>query len=426
MNILAPSEKLLFVFVVMILITSCGQNVIVDNEEISQQTDSMSSLTSLKKLNQVESNIERIEWNGAHSFIHPECQGPVIVNYQENELHGPFRFVYRGKPTKGQFKSGKLQGYIYTYYDTIIRNDRSSLLTLHYFENGEMIWSMFPAADFGRIYPVKGIRTKSGKVRIDAVYENQKPAYQGTFIDNIAIGTHYSFDRSGFLRFEIDYSNHWCKEYDSSGSALEHDTAYSKELTSSKISTESSSSYGSFYREICLYDHTMKGALHNFFAKAIELGDMEWSSKQTYNNWIGYPPASESEIQQAENRLGTKLPSDYRQMLKLANGFPKPCNAVVPRFFKVSEIDFYKNFKWNNIELWKSEPELKEIGNKLERSIIIGGDEEEQFLLIPPTDANKAWEYWLWGNWIPGERRYPDLITYFQITTVFLNEVNKD
>ncbi len=42
------------------------------------------------------------------------------------------------------------------------------------------------------------------------------------------------------------------------------------------------------------------------------------------NQWLGYPGASESEITQAESRLGVKLPPSYRQFLGVSNGW---CNS---------------------------------------------------------------------------------------------------
>lgn len=37
--------------------------------------------------------------------------------------------------------------------------------------------------------------------------------------------------------------------------------------------------------------------------------------------WLGHSPASEEQIQEAESRLGVRLPNSYREFLKISNGW---------------------------------------------------------------------------------------------------------
>ena len=111
----------------------------------------------------------------------------------------------------------------------------------------------------------------------------------------------------------------------------------------------------------------MKKTLSILFEKSIELGDEEYTKEQLSMKWIGNPPATFEEIKLTENRLGIELPSDYKEILLISNGFPTSTNALEPSFQKVNEIDYYRNFEWNCIDIWKNNDELKEIGRHLRK-----------------------------------------------------------
>ncbi|HEV8514005.1 MAG TPA: SMI1/KNR4 family protein [Cyclobacteriaceae bacterium] len=167
----------------------------------------------------------------------------------------------------------------------------------------------------------------------------------------------------------------------------------------------------------------MKTILSKLFEKSIELGDETFSDDQIKSKWIGNHPATIDEIEKTERRLGIKLPSDYKEMLMVSNGFPTSTNAVEPTFQKVSEIDYYRNYEWNSIDLYKKTEELKEVGEELEGSIMIAGfEDEQQFLIIPPNGRSKKWKYWKFAYWIPGEEAYEDLNKYLESVIEFLND----
>ena len=167
----------------------------------------------------------------------------------------------------------------------------------------------------------------------------------------------------------------------------------------------------------------MKKTLSILFEKSIELGDEEYTKEQLSMKWIGNPPATFEEIKLTENRLGIELPSDYKEILLISNGFPTSTNALEPSFQKVNEIDYYRNFEWNCIDIWKNNDELKEIGEALEKSIMIAGlEDEQQFLIIPPNSKNGNWKYWKFANWIPGEEEYENLKDYLENVIEFLDD----
>jgi len=157
------------------------------------------------------------------------------------------------------------------------------------------------------------------------------------------------------------------------------------------------------------------------FRKSIELGGVEYSHNEIKSNWIGNRPASIKMINEAEKKLKTLFPKDYKELLLIANGFKTSSEEVEPSFLPVEEIDYLKNIFPSIIESY--EDTLKE----LEDSILIAGkDEEQQFLIIPPKEENGKWKYWKFANWIPGEEEYENLKDYISSVIEFLEETIKE
>ncbi len=165
----------------------------------------------------------------------------------------------------------------------------------------------------------------------------------------------------------------------------------------------------------------MKNLLDKIFEKAIKLDHFKFNEKQIKNSWLGNKPASDSEIKRTEKRLGIELPLDYKELLKITNGFSAPV-TVEPTFEPIEKIDYLKNIDSYIIEIWSQEA-IADIGKLLEKSIIIGGISEEQyFLLIPPNIKNKQWKYWTFASWYPGENEHKNLICYLEDLLKFIND----
>jgi cell wall assembly regulator SMI1 len=162
----------------------------------------------------------------------------------------------------------------------------------------------------------------------------------------------------------------------------------------------------------------MENLLIDISEKAIKSEDFNFTSEQIENNWLGNIPASEKQIFEAENKLGVKFPEDYKEFLRITNGFSAP-NDVEPSFEEIEKIDYLKNIDESIIETYN----LVE----LEHAIIVGGISEEQyFLLLPPKTENEKWKYWKFANWIPGEEQYSNLKDYFREVLNFITEINED
>ncbi|WP_299104004.1 SMI1/KNR4 family protein [uncultured Tenacibaculum sp.] len=153
---------------------------------------------------------------------------------------------------------------------------------------------------------------------------------------------------------------------------------------------------------------------------AIKLGDVPYTQEQVENSCLKTDAATESNFEVLEKRLGCKLPSDYKELMLLTNGFPAP-NSIEPSFLPLEKVNFLKDIDSELIEAYSIEG-IEEVGENLERSILVGGvDEEQYFLLIPPNKEGLKWRYWKFANWIPGEEPYENLRHYFK-TVIEFNE----
>lgn len=159
-------------------------------------------------------------------------------------------------------------------------------------------------------------------------------------------------------------------------------------------------------------NHSLKELLVDLSSKALQIGDFEFDTLSA--NWIGSSPATDQEILLAEKRLDVELPEDYKEFLKISNGFPD-VNGVEPSFMPINEIDYLYNSIPFLVEIWGSKSPFKTLnGDKYDRAILVGGlHEEQQFLLIPPAHEYAEWEYWKFASWIPGEEVYESLRSYF-------------
>ncbi|POS01859.1 SMI1/KNR4 family protein [Flavobacterium croceum] len=152
--------------------------------------------------------------------------------------------------------------------------------------------------------------------------------------------------------------------------------------------------------------------------KAIKYENFNFTSQQIKNNWLGNIAATENQIIEKETELGVKFPDDYRTFLKITNGFSAP-NDIEPSFENVERIDFLKNIDNSTIQAY--------VLVELENAIIVGGINEEQyFLLLPPSNENEKWKYWKFANWYPGEHPFENLNEYFEDVLEFItNEYEK-
>jgi cell wall assembly regulator SMI1 len=165
----------------------------------------------------------------------------------------------------------------------------------------------------------------------------------------------------------------------------------------------------------------MEHLLRGISKSVILLNEMDFTDEQKKSNWLGYAPATDAAIEATEKRLNCSLPTDYKEFLRITNGFAQTNNAVHSSFLPVEKIDYLLNLDDDLIEIWEDTGNV-EVGKILRTSILIGGlNESQQVLLIP--QKNK-WIYWQFAAWIPGERPYKNLKSYFKsVLDLFKNDV---
>lgn len=146
---------------------------------------------------------------------------------------------------------------------------------------------------------------------------------------------------------------------------------------------------------------TYTDLLKQISINAIKLGDFEYSETELKQQWLGTIPASNSEIESAEQRLGIVLPKEYKDFLTTTNGF-KATSNIYPTFHEIEKIDYLYKLDKFQVDIWLQEG-TEDIGNKLKRSILIAGIGEEQYFLLIPPLTNEPWKYWSFASWYPGE-----------------------
>lgn len=182
---------------------------------------------------------------GTWIYEDPTVAWKVKVQYINDTLHGLWSKESRGFLDSGRFFNGVKQGFQRHYYDRISSNGFNPVATLALMRNDSIIWSMYPAADFGRKHIRKGVAVSDGRIGVSAPYKNGVIAYEGTFINFKAVGVHNSFDKNGKQFISIDYDNHIITEYDSL-KITKTKSPYAFELKANKIMNSSSNIFSKY------------------------------------------------------------------------------------------------------------------------------------------------------------------------------------
>ncbi len=157
-----------------------------------------------------------------------------------------------------------------------------------------------------------------------------------------------------------------------------------------------------------------KELLKHISKRAIQKADFDYEEKNISKNWLGFTPATKDEISNAETRLNIKLPKEYKDFLSATNGF-NPF-SFTPTLLPVDKIDWLKKLDPQLVEIWtESMKDIdKDFVKSFSNSILIGGHQEEQQLLLIPSTKTKNWECWFFASWSPGETKYPNFRYYME------------
>ena len=142
---------------------------------------------------------------------------------------------------------------------------------------------------------------------------------------------------------------------------------------------------------------------------AIKQKTTDFSKEILAKKTLSKPSATDAEISATEKRLNLVLPDDYKQFLLTSNGFESFSSTGVT-LAPIDQVDFLEKVDEELVDIWADNMDEFDttFGAKLRSSLIIGGlQEEQQLLLIPKQDGN--WECWHFSSWRPGEVVYEEV-----------------
>ncbi|WP_069161082.1 SMI1/KNR4 family protein [Nocardia altamirensis] len=126
------------------------------------------------------------------------------------------------------------------------------------------------------------------------------------------------------------------------------------------------------------------------------------SNEQRAAGWLGYEGASEEQLAELEQRLGTRLPPSYRAFLGASDGWLHLSSFM-------GEMRTSSTVAWqiaSDSDLSSLYDDEDESGEKaiLERTLLISGDGDAQYWLLDPEDLSEdgEWAAYVWASWYPG------------------------
>lgn len=151
---------------------------------------------------------------------------------------------------------------------------------------------------------------------------------------------------------------------------------------------------------------------------------LEEFSVEDDQKWLGYSPASDTDIKKSEARLATTLPPSYKAFLKESNGF-KQLSCFTWNILPVEKVDWLKYFDTEFHNLYATEfndfnvtDEVYFTYGETQKSVdfrseyltktlaISGWGDSAILLLNPEVKFGDEWEAWMFANWYPGATRY--------------------
>ncbi len=78
------------------------------------------------------------------------------------------------------------------------------------------------------------------------------------------------------------------------------------------------------------------------------------------------------------------------------------------------KIDWLINLDPELIEIWVDSNNDEDFTSSFRNSLLIGGYQEEQQLLLIPSPSGEDWECWYFATWVPGEVIYKNFRYYME------------
>ena len=180
------------------------------------------------------------------------------------------------------------------------------------------------------------------------------------------------------------------------------------------------------------------------------------------SNWLGYPGATEEQINRAETRLEVRLPPSYREFLKVSNGW-RQTTPFINSLWSTEELEWfslrhqtwidnfiaeylarnYRNSFINGSEDRRVIPSISDAEyltygeaqdcsklriEYLQTALEISQKGDSAIYLLNPQviTTEGEWEAWFFADWLPGADRYPSFCEMMQAEYINFLELREN
>jgi hypothetical protein len=165
---------------------------------------------------------------------------------------------------------------------------------------------------------------------------------------------------------------------------------------------------------------TWKELLKRISELSIQRQEHNFSSGVIDKKWLGFEPATVSEIRKKEAELGVRFPPDYIDFLLTSNGFMS-CRNTCPSLCSINQVGFLRNTMPIIIEGCEMTIDDEVLLNSFRNGILISGIHDEEQLILGPVEHGQ-WVCWLYTVWIPGERQFQSIRYFMEYELQLLEE----
>jgi hypothetical protein len=137
--------------------------------------------------------------------------------------------------------------------------------------------------------------------------------------------------------------------------------------------------------------------------------DCELPQDARESRWVGYPPATDDQIAEAEQRLRCILPPSYKDFLKISNGWPLVSESV-RKLLPIDEVCALSESQPAIVDAWSKVPEIDASAadstlapSHYSNAIQISDYGDGCFLLNPLVQTHDGeCQACFFANWVPG------------------------
>jgi hypothetical protein len=147
--------------------------------------------------------------------------------------------------------------------------------------------------------------------------------------------------------------------------------------------------------------------------------------------WPGRPPATDEQIENAEQRLGVEFPPSYRSFIQATNGWTHAARSI-PILRPIETVQPFRKLHREWIDAYQfsepvdlPEPEYFDYANcdpvqfdpkHLKHTLCVSEIGDDAVILLNPMVVwpDGEWETWFFANWLPGAMRFRSFSEWFR------------